>query len=326
VPSKKQLQWSQLKVGITVSVAALALVVLIFLMSGAGNLFTRQIVLRTYLSDASGLRDGAPVRLQGVDVGNVSKIRVVANPARKLTPVEVTMEIGYRFRANLRTDSVTTLATEGLLGETYIDIDSSQSRGMEAEDGNVLPTRETPQLEDVVRASQKTLENLDAVVKRMDGLAARVESGPGTVSSLINDRTLYNHLNATMSELQGLVDEVAQGKGSLGKLLVSDELYRNTNDAVAKLNAIIDDINIGKGTAGKLLKDPSLYNNADTTIANIKQLTDNINAGKGTLGELARDQELAAKLKNAMIQLCHDEYRSLRPRHPGETDARSLAL
>jgi phospholipid/cholesterol/gamma-HCH transport system substrate-binding protein len=95
-----------------------------------------QIILRTYFSDANGLREGARVRLQGVDVGNTSQIRVVADPSRKLTPVEVTMEIGYRFRANLRTDSVTTLATEGVLGENYVDIDSSYAKGMEAENGD----------------------------------------------------------------------------------------------------------------------------------------------------------------------------------------------
>jgi phospholipid/cholesterol/gamma-HCH transport system substrate-binding protein len=166
VPSQKQLQWSQLKVGITVVVAALTLAVLIFLMSGASDLFTRKLILQTYFSDANGLLKGAPVRLQGVTVGKVSTIRVVADPSRKLAPIEVTMEIAYRFRANLRTDSVTILATEGILGEPYIDIDSSQSKGMEAQNGNVLPTRETPQLEDVIRASPGTLENLDALVKR----------------------------------------------------------------------------------------------------------------------------------------------------------------
>jgi hypothetical protein len=48
----------------------------------------------------------------------LTKIRVVADPARELTPVEVTMEINSRFHANLRRDSMTTLATEGVLGET----------------------------------------------------------------------------------------------------------------------------------------------------------------------------------------------------------------
>ena len=62
--SQKQ-QWSQLKVGITVVVAALTLAVLIFLMSGASDLFTRKLILQTYFSDANGLLKGAPVRLQG---------------------------------------------------------------------------------------------------------------------------------------------------------------------------------------------------------------------------------------------------------------------
>lgn len=303
MPSQKQLKWSQLKVGITVLVASITLAVLILLMSGTGGIFTAKIVLRSYFDNAGGLRQGAPVRLQGVDIGNVVKIRVVGDPARKLTPVEVTMKVNTRFRSNLRKDSVTTLATAGVLGETYVDIDSSQARGLEAVNGDVLPTRETPQLEDVVRASQGTLQNLDALVRRLDRIVAFVESGQGSIGNLIYDATLYNRLNATVTEFQGLVNEVSNGKGSLGKLLVSDELYRNANDTITKLNTIIDELNAGKGTAGKFLKDPSLYNNANSTIANVKQLTDDVNAGKGALGKLAKDQEFADKLQNTMTKL-----------------------
>jgi len=303
VPSQKQLKWSQLKVGITVLVASITLAVLILLMTGTGGIFTRKIILRSYFDNAGGLREGAPVRLQGVDIGNVIKIRVVADPARKLAPVEVTMKVNTRFRSSLRKDSLTTLATAGVLGETYVDIDSSRSRGLEAEDGDVLPTRETPQLQDVVRASQGTLQNLDALVRRLDRIVAFVESGQGSIGNLIYDNTLYNRLNATASQFQGLVNDVANGKGSLGKLVVSDELYHNANETITKLNTIIDDLNAGKGTAGKFLKDPTLYNNANSTIANVKQMTEDVNAGKGALGKIARDQEFANKLQNAMNQL-----------------------
>jgi phospholipid/cholesterol/gamma-HCH transport system substrate-binding protein len=303
VPSQKQLKWSQLKVGVTVLVASITLAVLILLMTGTGGIFTRKITLRSYFDNAGGLREGAPVRLQGVDIGNVSKIRVTADPSRKMAPVEVIMKVNTRFRSSLRKDSVTTLATAGVLGETYVDIDSSQSRGLEAADGDVLPTRETPQLEDVVRASQGTLQNLDSLVRRLDRIVAFVESGQGSVGNLIYDPSLYNKLNATVSEFQGLVSEVANGKGTLGKLLVSDELYQNANNTITKLNAIIDDLNAGKGTAGKFLKDPALYNNANGAMADIKQVTDDMNAGKGALGKIARDQEFANKLQDTMNQL-----------------------
>jgi len=303
VPSQKQLKWSELKVGLTVLVASITMAILIMLMSGTGGLFTSKIILRSYFDNASGLREGAPVRLQGVDIGNVSKIRVVSDPSRKLTPVEVTMKVSHRFRNNLRKDSVTMLATAGVLGEVYMDIDSAVAKGPVVDEGDILNTRDTPQIEDVVRASQSTLQNLDGLLKRVDRIIAFVESGQGSIGKLIYDAALYNQLNSTVSQFQGLVNDVSNGKGSIGKLLVDDKLYNNANQTIDKLNGIIDDLNAGKGTAGKFLRDPTLYNNANATIASVKQMTDDVNAGKGALGVLARDEEFAAKLKNTMNRI-----------------------
>jgi len=303
VPSQKQLKWSQLKVGLTVLAASITLAILILLMSGTGGIFTHKILLRSYFDNAGGLREGAPVRLQGVDIGNVTKIRVVSDPARKLTPVEVLMKVNTKFHQNLHRDSLITLATAGVLGETYLDIDSAQAHGPEVQEGDTLPTRDTPQIEDVVRASQSTLQNLQALEQRVDRILAFVESGQGSIGKVIYDPGLYNRLNATVAQFQALVADISNGKGSIGKLLVSDELYQNANTTINKLNAIIDDLNAGKGTAGKFLKDPTLYNTAQQTIANVKQFTDDVEAGKGPLGTFAKDQEFAAKLKNTMSKL-----------------------
>ena len=303
MPSQKQLKWSQLKVGITVLIASITLGVLIFLMSGTGGWLTPKFVVKSYFDNASGLRVGAPVRLDGVDVGNVTRIRVVSAADKKQTPVEVTMKVSTTYKENLRKDSVTSLSTAGVLGETYIDIDSSQASGPVAGDGDVLPIRDHPGIDDVVRASQGTLQNLDALLKRMDRIIAFVESGQGSVGKLIYDPTLYDRLASTVREFQDLVNQVSQGNGTIGKLISDDELYRKANATVDKLNAIIDDLNAGKGTAGKFLKDPTLYNNANDTIANVKKLTDDVNAGKGALGKFAKDQEFANKLQNTMDKL-----------------------
>jgi len=300
VPSQKQLKWSQLKVGITVLVASLVLTVLILLMSGTGGIFTRKMTLVSYFDNAGGLREGAPVRLQGVDIGNVTRIMVVSDPSRQLAPVQVTMKVIPKYHKNIRKDSVTTLSTAGVLGETYIDINSAQAKGLEAQEGDVMTTRESPQIEDVVRASQSTLQNMDSLLKRVDRIVAYVESGQGSIGKVIYDPALYNQLNATVAQFQNLVAQVANGKGSLGKLLVDDQLYKSANDTVDKLNHIIDDLRAGKGTAGKFLSDSTLYDNANKTIANVKTLTDDINAGKGALGVMARDEAFAKKLKITM--------------------------
>jgi phospholipid/cholesterol/gamma-HCH transport system substrate-binding protein len=303
LPSQKQLKWSQLRVGITVIVASVTLAVLVFLMSGTSGLFAKRITLQSYFDNASGLREGAPVRLSGVDIGNVVKIRIVPDKDKRLTPVEVIMKVSTRYNFNLRRDSVTSLDTAGVLGETYLDIDSSQASGPAVQDGDTLTTQVHPDFNQVVRASQSTLENMDALLKRADRILAFAESGKGSLGKLIYDPTLYNRISATVADLQGMVDEISQGKGSLGALINRNDAYEKFLATLDKMNAVVDDLQAGKGTAGKFLKDPSLYNNANDTMVNIKKVTEDINAGKGTLGKLTKDEELAKKLDNTISKL-----------------------
>ena len=300
MPSQKQLKWSQLKVGIVVVVASLTLATLIVLMSG-GGMFTSKVLIKSYFPDANGLREGAPVRLSGVDIGNVKNIRVVPNHPQ--APVEVTMKVNRKYDFFLRKDSVTLLSTAGVLGETYINIDSSRATGPQVQDGDVLQTKEQPGYDDVVRAANSSLQNMDVLLKRMDRIIAYVESGQGSIGKLIYDPSLYNRVNATVAEFQNVVNEISQGQGSIGKLINDDTLYNKANASVDKINQLIDEINAGQGTVGKLIKDPTLYNNANQAVANVKQMTDDINAGKGALGKLAKDQEFANKLQNTMNRL-----------------------
>jgi phospholipid/cholesterol/gamma-HCH transport system substrate-binding protein len=301
VPSQKQLKWSQLRVGLTVVVASIILMVLIFLMSGTGGWFTRKIRLTAYIDNAGGLREGAPVRLSGVDIGNVTKVRVVQDKPQ--TPVQLEMKVATTYAFALRKDSIAMLATAGVLGETFVDIDSSLAKGAEVQDGDTLPTKEQPDIQDVVRASQGTLENLDSLIKRVDRIIGFIESGKGSIGKVIYDPGLYDRLNATVGEFKSLMDDIQSGKGSIGPLITSDEAYKKAIGAIDKVNALIDDLQAGKGSAGKLLKDPELYDNTNKTIANIRQLTDDMNAGKGALGKFTHDQEFANKLQETLNNL-----------------------
>jgi len=303
LPSQKQLKWSQLRVGITVIVACAILTVLLFLMSGTTGLFTSQIRLYSYFNNAGGLRQGAPVRLSGVDIGNVTRIRIVADPSKKLTPVEVVMKVSTKYGFSMRRDSVCLLRTSGVLGETYVDLDSSQAIGPMAQNDDTLATREQADIEDVVVTSQSTLQNMDALLKRADRILAFAESGKGSLGKLIYDPTLYNRFSETVADFQKVVDQVSKGQGSLGALISRNDAYDKFLATLDKMNAVIDDVQQGKGTAGKFVKDPTLYNNLNDTIANLKKITEDINAGKGTIGKLTKDEELAKKLDTTITKL-----------------------
>ena len=303
MPSQKQLKWSQLRVGLTVIFASLTLAVLLFLMSGTGGFFSHRIRLVSYFDNASGLRVGAPVRLSGVDIGNVVAIRVVPDKDKQLTPVEVIMKVSTKYDFNLRRDSVTSLDTAGVLGETYLDIDSSQAVGPVVRNGDALHTQIHPDFNEVVRSSQSTLQNMDALLKRADRILAFAESGKGSLGKLIYDPTLYDRFSQTVTEFKGVVDEIAQGQGSLGKLINNNDAYDKFLATLDKMNGVIDDLQAGKGTAGKFLKDPTLYNNANDTIANLKKVSEDLNAGKGTAGRLLKDEELANKIDTTVTKL-----------------------
>ena len=303
MPSQKQLKWSQLRVGVTVIVASLVLGLLLFLMSGTGGYFTKRITLVSYFDNAEGLRVGAPVRLSGVDIGNVAHIFIVPDKDKQLTPVKIVMKVSTKYSFSLRRDTRASLATAGVLGETFMDMDSSQAFGPPAQDGDTLPTLIHPDFNEVVRSSQSTLQNMDALLKRADRILAFAESGKGSLGKLIYDPTLYDRFSETVAELKTVVDEIAKGQGSLGQLINSNDAYNKFVATLDKMNGVVDDLQQGKGTAGKFLKDPSLYNNANDTIANLKKVSEDLNAGKGTAGRLLKDEELGKKIDTTMTKL-----------------------
>jgi phospholipid/cholesterol/gamma-HCH transport system substrate-binding protein len=302
VPSQQEVQWSQLKVGVLVLVALSALTALVFLMSGnTGGFLSGKITVRSYFENSSGLKNGAPVNLEGVTIGNVKSVRIV--PERKLTPVEVTMKISKKYVSALHADSKSSLETIGVLGDTVVDINSKFAVGNPLQDGAELQTTETPNLSDVIKSSQGTIEQLNTILAKVDNLVDALNSGKGSIGQLINNPDLYNKAVGTLNEMQQLVDEIGNGKGSIGKLIADDTLYNRANNTVGKLENIANELDQGKGTAGKLLKDETLYNNLRESTQNLNQLLKDVNAGKGSIGILAKDPNFAQRLNDTVTKM-----------------------
>ena len=302
MPSRKEIQWSQLKVGLLVMAAMAALVGLVFLMNGtSGGLFSHRLAFRSYFANAAGLKDGAVVSVDGVTAGNVTKIRVV--PQRNPYPVEVTMQVGKRFWPFIHTDSTVRIAPAGVLGDSFVDIDSRQATGPQPPDNAELTISGSPTIQDVISNSQLSLEDLDRLVIKIDTLIGTLNTNRGTLGAFINDPQMKKNVGSIAANLQTVTQELADGKGSLGKLINDDSFYNRLNSTVDQLNSVVTTMNSGHGSAGKLLKDETLYNNFNSATANLNQLLTSINNGQGTLGKLAKDPETAQKLSDAIANL-----------------------
>jgi phospholipid/cholesterol/gamma-HCH transport system substrate-binding protein len=302
VPSRKEIQWSQLRVGALVLAATAVLIGLIFLMSGTtGGLFSRKIDLRCYFRNASGLKNGAPVSLEGVTIGNVVHVRIV--PDRNPTSVEVTMKIDHKYLRDLHIDSSAAITQAGVLGDSYVDIDSTTAFGPPPENNAELKSSEIPGVQDVIRTSQVSIEEVQKLVRKIELLTDSLNSNRGTVGELINDPTLARKITKITTDLETITSQISQGKGSIGKMVADDTLYTRANAAIDHVNNITAGLDAGNGTAGKLLKDEALYKNLNSSVANANQLLTQINSGKGALGKLTQDQAFAKKLDDTVTNL-----------------------
>jgi phospholipid/cholesterol/gamma-HCH transport system substrate-binding protein len=337
MPSQQEVRWSQLKIGVIVLVSVVILTTLLFLMTSASGLgvFSKKLTVTTYFENSAGLKDGAAVNLQGVTIGTVKTIFVTTAQDKKLTPVQVVMKLDSKYQNDLHTDSTAALTTVGVLGDTVIDINSQVATGPPLQDGAVLNTLETPSIQDVVKQSQGTIENLNTILAKLNTVVDNLETGKGSFGQLLTNPELYNKFVDTMTDVQqttsklnspdntlgkflndkgqmydrvddslGRVDDIIKGvqsgKGSAGKILTDDGLYNNLNKSVTNLNLILADAQAGKGGLGVLLKDPKFAQNLSDTMSQANQLMAGINQGKGTLGKFATDDAAYSNLNKLL--------------------------
>jgi phospholipid/cholesterol/gamma-HCH transport system substrate-binding protein len=305
MPSQQEVKWSQLKVGLIVLVSLFLLSSLLFLMTSASgmSLFSHKIFVHSYFENSAGLKPGAPVGLDGVTIGEVTKVSVSTAPDRKLTPVYVEMKIDPKYQASLHKDTSATLSTVGVLGDTVVDLDSKTAKGPELQTGDELRTLTSPSLTDIVKASQGTVQQVNVILTKMDTILDSVQNGQGSVGKFIKDPGLYNRADNTVAELQTLIANLNAGKGSIGKLMADDQLYNRLNDTSAKLDDIATKLDAGKGSAGKLLTDDQLYNNLNSTLAHANSLLAEADSGKGAVGLLTKDPAFARKLNDTVTNL-----------------------
>src|ERR1035438_10295834 len=80
MPDHTKVRWSQLRVGVVAITAFAILFVMVFLLtSSKGGLFKHDVLLRTYMDDASGLSDGTAVRLNGIAIGYLDRLELTGS-------------------------------------------------------------------------------------------------------------------------------------------------------------------------------------------------------------------------------------------------------
>lgn len=302
MPSKERVTLSQLKVGVLGIVALCCIILLIFLLTGGVSWFKSQAPLYTFVSDAAGLTQGAPVRINGIAAGNVTGVRLSGsrNPQQA---IRIDFVVDTNMLKDIPVDSVAGVNSENLLGSSkFLQITKGASL-QTVEPHATLKAVNTQEFDALVQQGYAVLDSLQGILGKVSDIVANVENGKGTIGKLLVDPSLAKSMQDTVSQVQILVSTLNSKNGTMGRLINDNTLYNQAVALVGRINDIAQGLQQGQGTMGKALKDPKMYNDLDSSLAQLNTLLKNLNAGKGTAGQLLASDKISNQLSATLSKI-----------------------
>lgn len=289
MPRTRSIAWSELKLGIVGIVVLVLLTTIIIAIGGQAGFWWQRYPLKARFSQVNGLKNGAVVRLNGMEVGKVTAIEFSGSQ------VDVSIEVQDKVRPLITTESTASLGSLSLLGEPIVDISAASS-------GALLPDWAYLKVDEKVGLGGLT-ETASDSLEQAGRLLSDIREGRGSVGKLFADPALYNELRDFAASASTVAAYMRDGRGTLGKLAKDPVAYEQLQAAMTRLNAITQKIDTGEGSLGRLLNDPAMAKSLTGTAANAEQLTSRLNRGEGTMGKLMTDQQLYDRFNSAAGRL-----------------------
>jgi len=245
-----------------------------FLIGDRHQAFARHVEYFAEFVNLAGLSNGSKVRVAGMDAGQVVAIGVPRSPSSRF---RVTLRIDERLRGLVRTDSVVSIGTEGVVGDVFLIVRTGSQKALAADALSTLPSKEPVELSDLLDKGTNLLDEVHGTVKQLAAKLDGTLSGVGTTVSNVND----------------IVVGLKAGRGTAGMLLQDQALasqFRETlTTTTSNVNEIVTDLKNGRGAAGMLLRDPALAGTIQEAVANTAHATASANHAAGQADALISD-------------------------------------
>lgn len=287
--------------------AAMIVIAAVLILETLGSLESLKKGRRIHalFNTAMELKEGDRVKMAGVEIGRVEKIRLAEGK------VKVTMKLAAG--AVVKTDSLATIHFAGLMGQNFVAIEFGSPGAQPADDGTLLPTAEQPDLNSLLQRIDAVAGGVENLTKSFSG--DKIDNILGPLTDFFKQNN--SQISGTFSNINRVTTQIADGKGTVGRLIMEDELYTsalatvtNMQDTATDLRAtiadartVIADAKAGKGSLGKLLTDDALYHETTDSMTNLKEILQKVNHGQGTVGTLINDKDFYNNAKLTLQKL-----------------------
>jgi phospholipid/cholesterol/gamma-HCH transport system substrate-binding protein len=242
---------NEVSVGVFVILGFIFLTLVLFFVSGV-YLFRSGYTVDVMFNYVSILNQGAPVRMAGVRVGEVSKVDIVYDQGKQNNRVKVKLfiEKGVEIRENY----AFTIRGTHVLSEPHVEITPKPGTFPLLQKGALLEGVPLVAVEELIDRAHEilshladilgkfkagmddkgTVEDLKTLIRNLSSLSGALDTSlkPGG-----DMQQSFKHIESTSASLSGILAKVQKGDGTLGKLLMQDELYKEMEAFVKDVRA-----------------------------------------------------------------------------------------
>src|SRR5579863_7096878 len=216
-------------------IAGLALFTLgIFLIGSRHEAFSHHVLLYTEFANLDSVTKGSKVQVAGMDAGQVSRIDVPDSPNGRF---RVQMRVDERFHGLIRSDSVVTVDTEGVVGNTFLTIHAGSASASIAQADSLLQSKPPVNISDLLANGLGLVNDADASLKQVGGkinvvlngandaignandLLVGLKEGRGPAGMLLRDEKVADQIRETMSNVQTTTSNLKQASAGVSSIV-----------------------------------------------------------------------------------------------------------
>ncbi len=327
MPHETNRQKNALRVGALLLSSVVVLGTSVMLIGDRRSLFERKNRYYIDLLTVSGLKEGNPVQLNGVGVGQIEKIVLPRDPAVENIRVWIEVDRSYEDRIRAAPDgralpgpksdlpySQARIKTLGLLGDKYIDLSSGAAPYPKVESEGKIPAAQMTNVDALVASGEDVMGNVVEISHSLSTILARMERGEGLLGELTTEsptsKRLRKSLVDTIEKAERIADKIESGEGPLPRLLNDKTMADQLAGSLDRFERILASAESGPGLLPGLLNDPGAKKTFDETLAslrataqNVERLTGGLEQSDALVPKLLKDEEYGRKVTTELAAL-----------------------
>ena len=274
----------------------------IFLIGSRHEAFSHHVFLYTEFANLDSVTKGSKVQVAGMDAGQVARIDVPDSPNGRF---RVQMRVNERFHGLIRSDSVVTVDTEGVVGNTFLTIHPGSPNAPIAQADSLLRSKAPVTMSDLLSNGLSIMNDAHTTLTQVGGklntaldgandaignaneLLVGLKAGRGPAGMLLRDEKVADQIRGSMSNVQSTTANLKQASAGVTSIVADvqqRQLPQKLDDTIAQIhsastqaNATLDQVHQSLTQAlGPDANGVTAGQNINQTLSNINVATSNM--------------------------------------------------